>query len=181
MWRCENKYRQVKVLGLMVGMLCGGNPSWAGDVTMNVTATVAPSLTETVTTQMSFGSIDLNPGGDTIVINASSGAATPASSGAASIVTGGASGLITVASNNAFTINVVYEADSTVALTEPISGSIVYLNSIDQYSEGGTVNGGVIHAAGIDSLINVGGSVQFPAGADAGIYSGSMTITLNYL
>ncbi len=180
--RClEAKFQQATTMGLCMAALCVAASSWAGDVTMDVTATVAPSLTETVTTDMSFGSIDLNPAGDTIVIDASSGAATPASSGAASVVTGGTSGLVTVAANTNFTINVVYEADNVVALTEPVSGDIVYLNSIDQYSEGGTVNGGVVHAAGVDSLISVGGSVQFLTGAESGVYSGSMTITLNYL
>lgn len=177
----ETKFQQSKTMGLCAAVLCVAASSWAGDVTMDVTATVAPSLTETVTTQMSFGSIDLNPGGDTIIIDASSGAATPASSGGASVVTGGNSGLVTVAASTNFTINVVYEANNVVELTEPVSGDSVYLNSIDQYSEGGTVNGGVTHTAGTDSLISVGGSVQFPSGAESGIYSGSMTITLNYL
>ena len=180
--RCsKGKFHQAKVVGLCMAVLCVAAPSWAGDVTMDVTATVAPSLTETVTTDMSFGSIDLNPAGDTIVIDAHSGAATPASSGAVSLVTGGTSGLITVAANTDFTINVVYQANGVVALTEPVSGDIVYLNSIDQYSEGGTINGGVPHTGGTDSLISVGGSVQFPSGAAAGTYSGSMTITLNYM
>lgn len=181
MRRLTEQFKQAKIMGMCAAFLGVASSGWAGDVTMDVTATVAPSLTETVTTDMSFGSIDLNPAGDTIVIDASSGAATPASPGAVSVVTGGSSGLITVAANTDFTINVVYEADGVVALTEPVSGDIVYLNSIDQYSEGGTVNGGVSHTAGTDSLISVGGSVQFPTGAEAGTYSGSMTITLNYL
>ena len=113
----ETKFQQSKTMGLCVAVLCVAASSWAGDVTMDVSATVAPSLTETVTTQMSFGSIDLNPGGDTIIIDASSGAATPASSGGASVVTGGNSGLVTVAASTNFTINVVYEANIVVELT----------------------------------------------------------------
>ncbi len=181
MRRVEEQFRQVGIMGMCAAVLCVAASAWAGDVTMDVTATVAPSLTETVTTDMSFGSIDLNPAGDTIVIDAHSGAATPASAGAVSLVTGGASGLITVAANTDFTINVVYQADGVVALTEPVSGDVVHLNSIDMYSEGGTAYGGVSHTGGTDSLISVGGSVQFPSGSAAGIYSGSMTITLNYM
>lgn len=177
----EGKFHATKVVGLGAAVLCVVASSWAGDVTMDVTAAVAPSLTETVTTDMSFGSIDLNPAGDTITIDAHVGAATPASAGAVSVVSGGTSGLITVAANTDFTINVVYQANGVVALTEPVSGDIVYLNNIDQYSEGGTTNGGVAHTGGTDSLISVGGSVQFPTAAAAGTYSGSMTITLNYL
>jgi len=147
------------------------------DVDMNVTVNVTSSLVETVTQDLDFGSIELVPGGDTITIDASGGvAASPVATGG-SIVKNGHNGLITISSGIDLTINVVYPADGSVQI---VTSPSVYVNSIDNYSTGGPVNGSVNHSAGVDTKIYVGGQLRFLKDTGAGSYSATMHIVINY-
>lgn len=171
---------------VLLGAMALSGTTALADVTMNITAIVTSSVVETVTTEMDFGTIEVLPGGDTIIIDASGGgggaggaAATPVAVGA-SAVTGGSSGLITIASAIGFNIDVVYEADSVVVIADDTNTTSTFLNAIDTYSGGGTTDGTVTHTAGIDTLIHVGGEIAFPAGSITGNYSGSTNIIINY-
>lgn len=177
-------------LALTGFLVMQGSTAMAGDVTMNIDAAITTSIVETVTTDLDLGSIDLDPAGDTITIDAggvaASGdggaAALPVATGA-SVITGGTSGLITVTSAAGvnFDIDVVYPGDGTVNVTSDATGATtVTLDSIEGNSGGGATNGTVNHTGGAPTEIHVGGQVVFPSDAEAGTYSGSMTITLNY-
>jgi len=168
---------------LLAAIALSGTTALA-DVTMNITAAVTSSVVETVTTEMDFGTIEVIPGGDTITIDAlqsganSGGAAgAPAATGA-SAVSGGTSGLITIASAIGFDIDVGYEADSLVTITDGTTST--FLNLIDANSGGGAADGTVTHTAGADTLIHVGGAIVFPAGSTTGAYTGSTSIVINY-
>ena len=160
--------------------LSGANVQ-AGDVTMGIDVTVLSTLSETVTNDLDFGSIDLSPGGDTVTIDASAGANTPAASGT-SIPTGGTSGLITVASPNAFTITLNYPGTATLTGSGSAAGQTLTVTDIAANSVGGaaTVSKSAGASPGSDALIHVGGSIVFPPSTVNGPYSGTMTITLNY-
>jgi hypothetical protein len=163
---------------LLGGTMFSGMTATAGDLTMNITAQVTSSITETVTTDLDFGIIDLDPAGDTIQLNGSAGASTtPVITGASAVGGTPTTGLITVASPLAFNIDITYPIDGSVTLADVTDGSSTL--SLDAITANSTASG-VAHAAGVDSLINVGGILSIPAGADTDSYTGTMTITLVY-
>ncbi len=152
----------------------------AGDVIMNVSAEITSTTTETVTTHLDFGSIDLDPdpAGDTITINAASGPASPVATGA-SVITGGTSGLITITSSVVMHVDVTYPA-TNVTLTSgsntlTLTPANIISNSMYPDSGPGTDTDGSNAL-----LIHVGGVIVIPQGQASGTYTGSMTITINY-
>ncbi len=164
---------------LLGGVVLSGTPILAGDVDVAVTATLTSTLSETNTTPLHFGDVEISQGGDTITIDASTNLPiTTTSVINGSVVTGSpTSGLITVASPSAFTIQAAYPASVTVSDTV----TDCTLQNVEPLSGGGTTNGAVVHAAGVDSLIYVGGDLVIPAGATAGSYTGTLVVTLTYI
>lgn len=153
--------------------------SMAGPLSMTATAVITTSTTETVTNDLDFGSIDLDPVGDTITIAAAGGAATPVAT-AASVITGGSSGLITIVSQVIMNVKVTYPAVNVIltsgADTLTIAFATIAANS--QYPSTGagvdTVGGGT------PLLINVGGIIVIPAAQANGTYTGTINLTVNY-
>ncbi len=184
----KNKWKSSAFLAgtAMLGAVAlSGTTGIAGTVNMTIAAAITSSLTETVTTELDFASIEILPAGDTITIDASGagggdgGAAAVAAATGASALSGvSTSGLITIASAIGFDVDVVYPADSTVVITDGTTST--FLNNIDALSGGGTTDTTVTHAAGVDTLIHVGGEIVFPAGSTTGSYAGAMDITINY-
>lgn len=127
-----------------------------------------------VSQALSFGTIDLHPAGDTIIINASGGAATP-SAGSGSVVTGGSSGLITVTSDSVEHVEIIYPASATMT-----SGAgTITITGIDTHSEY-SVGGADTLGGGIPLTISVGGKINISSGQANGSYSAVLVITLNY-
>ena len=153
--------------------------SIAGTVNMTATAVITSSTTETVTTNLDFGSIDLDPAGETVTINASAGAATPAVANA-SVVTGGTSGLITITSAVVMHVDVTYPAANITLSngsgdTLTIVAATIAANSMYPDTGAGTNTDGTNPL-----LIHVGGIIVVPAGQANGTYTGTMAITINY-
>lgn len=124
-------------------------------------------------TAINFGAIDLNPGGDTIVIDARSGAASPR--GSRSVITGGGSGLIRVTSTDVEHVEILYPdvvllacGSHTLRLTEIGPNSQYHLTGVD------LPGGGVIRT------ISVGGSLDLQGNEASRSCSGSMSIQLNF-
>jgi len=168
----------IGVLFFLIGLVWGTS-AFAGALSMTATAVITTSTTETVTTDLDFGSIDLDPAGDTITIDASGGSATPAA-GAASVVTGGTSGLITIVSQVVMHVDVTYPAaDVTLtsgANTLTLTSANIIANS--QYDDGGA--GADTLGGGTPLSINVGGVIVIPAGQANGTYTGTINVTVNY-
>ncbi len=164
---------------LLGAIALSGTTIYAGDVNVAVTATLTSTLTETNTTPLHFGSVEISQGGDTITIDASGNTAiTAATVINGSVVTGSpTSGLITVASPSSFSIQAAYPA--TVTVTDTVTDAT--LQNIEPLSGGGTTNGAVVHAGGTPSTIYIGGDLVIPAGATAGSYTGTMVVTLTYI
>ncbi len=153
----------------------------AGDVTMTANATISSSFTETVTTDLEFGSIDLNPGGDTIILDASGGATTAATIANGSIVTGETSGLITIEHSMIISLWLSYPA-AAVTLTNGTDNIDITAGSIATNSEYSSL--ATAHTspdATSDITVDVGGEIVVPAAQPDGLYTGTMTITINYL
>lgn len=141
-----------------------------------ITSPAASAGEVNVVHSLSFGVIDLHPGGDTIVINAhTEGTHAPVAS--RSVVTGGGSGLLRVTPS--------VDTDEHVTITYP-SKSILYngnhnLYIIDiadhsQYSSSGfdLIQGG----AAVE--VSIGGKVVLQGNEINSSYSGSMNISLNF-
>ena len=159
-----------------------GMNALAGDVDMEVNVTVTSSLVETVTNPLSFGTLDLNPAGDTITIDASAAVAAVTTIGElnGSTTTGATSGLVTIETGADTTIAVTYPG--TVALVgqtgDAVGAPDLVLNAISANSNGGSAN---ISKTGLtDALIHVGGQIVFPANTATGSYKGTMNIIFNY-
>jgi len=183
MWKTRKKSTLLASAALLGIVALSGTTVTAGTVNVPITATVTSTLLETLTTEMNFGSIELIPAGDTILI-AAGGVATSGSGGAAavpasagtSVVTGGTSALITITSPIGFDVDVSYEV--SVVLTDGTTSATMSL--IEANSGGGSTNGTVTHAGGTPTEIHVGGSLALPSGATTGIYTGTTAVTINY-
>ena len=150
-------------------------------VDLPVTATITSTITETATSNLDFGSIDLEPAGDTITIDADaagSGTVTPVPTGS-SVIVGGGNGVITVASGVAMTVAVTYPA--TVTITDGTNNlDVVNIDAHSQYGATGDTTGTVSKVAGTDLLIRIGGEIVIPSGQVNATYNGTMIVTLNY-
>ena len=173
----------------MLGAIAlSGTTVMAGPQNVPVTATVTTSVVEAVGVTLDFGSIDLNPAGDTITIDA---AGVPNGGGAAlvgtpsslsgSVVTGTpAAGTITIAASVPLNISVSYPANGTgVSLTGP-GTSTATLDNIDANSGAGTTNL-VYNYNGVGgATVYIGGELTFPAGSLTGAYAGVIPVTVSY-
>jgi hypothetical protein len=174
--------------GLVGAIVLSAMTAQAGDVTVNVSATVTSSITETEGQPMAFGTIDLVPGGDTITIDASDAATPEGVAGTISSANGSGTDVaaaeatieVTSAIGTDFNIDVVYPADGAASVTD--GTTVVPINSVQALSGNG-LGGTISHTgagAGSPTVIHVGGELVFPAGATTGAYTGTMTVTLNY-
>lgn len=171
----------------LLGLAAMQGSTAQADVTMDVTATIASSIVETVASDLRFGTIDLDPVGDTITINSTGaantgGAAATPVAGGSTVITGGGSGQITITSAAGvdFSIDVGYPGDGTVHVVGPTSATDITLDSIEANSGDGA-DGAIAHTGGAPTDIYIGGVLVFPNDAEPGAYTGSMTITLDYL
>ena len=122
---------------------------------------------------VSFGRIDLHPGGDDIVIAAQNGSALPTS--ARSIVTGGESGLLQVTSENVEHVEIIYPT-SIFMESGPHRLEITDIGDYSQYNSGGVD----VLGDGFPLDINIGGIMRLTGTEENGSYSGSLPITLNF-
>ncbi len=149
--------------------------SMAGTVAVGVSAIISSSITETVTTALDFGTIDLDPAGDTVQIDASGGATVAATITNSSLVTGETSGLITITSGVVASVAIVYPAADVTLTSGGDSLTIVAATIAASSSATGVATDGIN-----PFYIYVGGTIVIPAAQPTGTYTGSMSITINY-
>ena len=171
----RNKLRVITGIVLIAFNVMVLPAAMAGTVAVGVSAVITSTITETATTDLDFGSIDLDPAGDTIQLDASGGATTTASITNSSIVTGETSGLITITSGVVATVAVVYPA-ADVTLTNGANTLTIAFATIAASS---SVTG--VATDGINPFyIYLGGTIIIPGTQPTGTYTGSMNITINY-
>ncbi len=147
------------------------------DVSMPVTATLTQTFTEAVTTDMTFGTIGVDPTGDTITIDASLGSAVAVATGGSDVsAADSTSGLITITSS--ITTDVTPSYDATATLTDPgssdtVTVSLISANSTPAYTHDGPTGTSEIHVGGVLTIV---GTETF-AGA---IYAGSIAVAIAY-
>jgi len=117
-----------------------------------------------------FGEIDLNPAGDTIVIAAQNGPATP--SFEHSVITGGSSGILALSSAEAGQVEVLYP--QSVTLTS--GGQTITIRGIPLLSQ----KNANLPGGGTRCDLSIGGSLMLRGDESRGTYKGSMTIQLNF-
>ncbi len=125
-------------------------------------------------TPFNFGTIELNPGGDTITINAKTGASPPVSN--RSVVTGGNSGKITVSSTVPEQLTINYPENVTLR-----SGShTLTISDIPLHSEYST---GFADLPGSDIQleIDIGGQLSLNGDETTTAFSGTMTVELTFV
>jgi len=121
---------------------------------------------------ISFGTVDLHPGGDTILIDARTGSSFPGSS--RSIVSEGGSGLIRISSDENVHMDILYPA-STIMRSNNHSLSVSEIDNRSQYAFGGVdIN------SDIPLDVNIGGQMSLIGQEVDGNYSGSIPITINF-
>lgn len=122
---------------------------------------------------VNFGTIDLFPGGDSIIIDARNGPALPAAT--RSVITGGGSGKISLTSDIVESVSISYPP--SVSLSNGTQQIIV--DQIATYSE---YSGTPLNFAGDGSVVgvDVGGRLQLTGGEIYSGYSGTMVIGLNF-
>ncbi len=124
-------------------------------------------------TPIGFGTIELNPAGDIVTINAKNGAGTPVCS--RSVVTGGNSGKITVTSTVPEQVTINYPENVTLR-----SGSqILTIREIPSYSE---YSSGFVDLPGsnIQVEIDIGGRLLLNGHETTTAFSGTMIVELTF-
>ena len=124
-------------------------------------------------TPLSFGSIDLSPAGDSIIIAAENGPASPTAQH--SVVTGGNSGRIVLRSTTDEHVDITYPNSATLFG----GGSTIVVTGIadhSQYSDTG------VDVPGDNTSVNihVGGVLTLTGNEQNRSYTGTMTITLYF-
>lgn len=172
----------------MVGMIAlSGTNAAAGDVEVQITAEIATTLTETATTPLNFGEIDLSPVGDTFTIDASgldTGATTAAE------VTGNEgdtnSSLVTPASSSSGMITIASAFDITGVSLDIPAGPVTLTGAgegeevtVSDFTANSTV-GPEPKTGGDDLYLHIGGKLTAPPGTPPDTYSGTVTVTVNY-
>jgi len=165
-----------------------GTNAMAGDVTVDLEAVTQNNIAESSPTSLNFGTVDMDPGGDEITIDALGGLLNSAGSNPAAIINGTGhsassgftAGVIHIASALALDISVTYPATATIIGNDGAS-TVLTISDIDKYSGAGTESGVYHHTAvatGAD--IYVGGTLTIPAGTPAATYTSTMNVTVNY-
>lgn len=155
----NNLYRLFCLAVILFCLLVTAPAILAGEVTL-----VAP---------VDFGAIDLNPGGDTIVIAAHNGPASP--TGSRSGVTGGGSGLIHVTSTEAEHVEILYP-DLVPLVCGSHSLTIKDVGLHSQYHP----NGFDLPGGGVTRTISVGGSLKLQGDETSASCRGSLSIQINF-
>ncbi len=155
----------------------------ADNAAITATAIIqAGTLTVTNQTNLSFGTITLGAGVNTVTINASAGAAGPVVTGTATVL-GGASGLLEVSTTVNADVTLTYAVAGTEAGTPPdILDNGVDANTlaVTGVAANSTASPYTITAVGSPFDINVGGIITIPNGQAAQTYTGTITVTASY-
>lgn len=124
-------------------------------------------------TPIAFGSIELNPAGDTVTINARNGVSTPVSS--RSVVTEGRSGKITVTSTVPEQVTITYPQNVTLRA----GSKTITISDIPTYSE---YSSGFVDLPGsnIQVEIDIGGKLSLNGDETTTAFSGTMTVELTF-
>lgn len=120
-----------------------------------------------------FGTVDLHPGGDRIVIAAENGPASPR--GGRSLVTGGSSGMVTLTSAEAAHVEILFPEAVTLSSDAQKTLTVRDINAHSQSATGIELPGG-----GAAVSISIGGVLDLQGNEISGHYSGFMTIQLNF-
>lgn len=126
--------------------------------------------------ELSFGEITAHPGGDRIIINASSGPGTPVSENGLSLVTGGANGRLSFTADTGNVgqyVKIVYPGTLTLQCKTDTSETIV----IDGFSGYSTTG---LTGQTYPQDIYIGGRLTLSQGQEACQYTGTLEITLVY-
>ncbi len=162
---------------LLGAIALSGTTVYADDVDVDVDAVITSTLSETMTTPLDFGTIEIDQAGDIISITGVAGIETTVTAAGGSVVGAGTTGLITLTSPSSFDISAAYPASTNVT----DGTTTATLTGVDTLSLAGTAQGPLTHVGGTPSLIYIGGDLNVPAGASAGTYTGTLTVTLTYL
>lgn len=174
-----NIFKNSKMLAgaaLLSSLTLAGTSAMAVDVSVPVTAVVQSTINIT-TTPLDFGTIDIDPIGDTITLNATASSVTIPTILGGSAVTGASSGTIVVSSPTSFGIAITYPADGTTLMTGVLGNTTsVVLNAVTANS----TTSPIAHVGGVDDTINVGGALVLAANTPSDTYTGAMTVVFVY-
>lgn len=122
----------------------------------------------------SFGNIDMFPGGDDIIIDASAGPAIPTAN--RSVITGGGSGKIVITSDVVESVDIDYP--TSIMLSD--GDHLLKVDKISEYSE---YSSSLINFIGDGSNVevSVGGRLHLQGNEIINTYTGSMIISINFI
>ncbi|HIJ79201.1 MAG: DUF4402 domain-containing protein [Desulfobulbaceae bacterium] len=156
-------------------LLIGAGNAFAVDSTVTVDAVIQAATLTASDTTLDFGTI-ITSGADTVIIDASAGAATAVATDPAvtNVTVVGGSGAINVNSNipNAI-VDIIYPA------TVIINDGGVNNMTVDQIATYSTASPLTLDGAGA-GVINVGGQLNILAAQVAGTYTNTGTVSVNY-
>lgn len=176
---CRGAFRVLTIAATAASAaLCG--PAYAADTNVTVNAAIVRPNTLIKTDDLDFGTLISGPTGGTVSINAVTGArttaggATPVGAGTQRAVFQGTGGLLLI----------TVSGDSSVTLVRAGGGAP---NMTATLVRAASTSGGGIALLGASLLPSgvqtyyIGGTLTVPANQPAGDYSGTFTLTVNYL
>ena len=154
-------------------------PAYAADMSGTVNAAVVRPNTLIKTDDLDFGTMISGPTGGTVSINAVTGArtttggVTPVGAGTQRAIFQGTGGLLLI----------TVSGDTSVTLTRAGGGGTMTASLVRAASTSGggiTLLGSTLLPSGVQTYY-IGGTLTVPANQAAGDYSGTFTLTVNYL
>lgn len=172
------------LLWILAIILLGNGPTLAA-ITASDTIKASANIQEgslgiSGAVDLTFGTIVMSGGANSIVLDASSGATTtPTVTGTAS-VTGAQSGRLDVTTTVDADISITYAIVSKTAGTaDKLDTSGGQSIDIANISTNSTASPLAVTTGGPNE-IHVGGAITIPSGQTAGIYEGTLTVTVSY-
>ncbi|WP_432768893.1 MAG: DUF4402 domain-containing protein [Sphingopyxis sp.] len=155
-------------------------PAQAADTDVTVNAAIVRPNTLVKTNDLDFGTLTSGPTGGTVAVNAVTGART--TTGGVTPIGNGAQRATFVGTGGIFLITV--SGSTSVTLTRAGGGAPTMTASLTRAAStsGGGISllGSTLLPSGVQTYY-IGGTLTVPANQPAGDYSGTFTLTVNYL
>lgn len=168
---------------VLVSMLFFSSSGFAVDVTVNARAEIQDAtLTLTAATSLNFGQIIMTTPG-TVRIDASGGAlsgGTPTAVSPGLSSSGATSGSFTIESNVTADVSIAYPSPNPQIKKTPATTTATQIMTITDISTNSSATSATI-TAGTATTVHVGGIITLITSQETGTYSGSMTISVNYI
>jgi predicted lipoprotein with Yx(FWY)xxD motif len=176
---CRDAFRALTIVAAAASVgLCA--PAYAADTNVTVNAAVVRPNTLIKTDDLDFGTLISGPTGGTVSINAVTGArstaggVTPVGAGTQRAIFQGTGGILLITVSGSTSVTLARAGGGAAPMTATL------IRAASTSGGGIALLGGTLLPSGVQTYY-IGGTLTVPANQPEGDYSGTFTLTVNYL